>query len=120
MTHRPRAVTPIPRPESPLEAAYALLVRANGWPEPAREYQFASPRKFAFDFAWPVAMVAVECEGGLYIQGRHLRPAGYEKDCEKYNLAALGGWRVLRFTAAMINDGTAERMTTQALDMEDL
>ena len=28
---------------------------------------------------------------------------GYSKDCEKYNLAALNCWRVLRYTALSIN-----------------
>jgi hypothetical protein len=28
--------------------------------------------------------------------------AGFSKDCEKYNLATRDGWRVYRFTTAMV------------------
>ena len=69
---------------------------------PVREYRFALPRRFRFDFAWPSERVAVELEGGIWMRGRHVRGKGYEKDCEKYNLAALRGWRVLRFTRGML------------------
>lgn len=66
-----------------------------------REYQFLPDRKFRFDFAWPGPRVAVEMEGGIWIRGGHTRGGGYRKNCEKYNLAAINGWRVLRYT---VND----------------
>jgi very-short-patch-repair endonuclease len=46
--------------------------------------------------------LAVEVEGGMWTRGRHVRGEGYEGDCEKYNAAVLGGWRVLRFTTGML------------------
>lgn len=69
---------------------------------PVREYTFAPPRRWRFDFAWPEARVAVEVEGGTWDRGRHTRGAGYAGDCAKYNAAVLGGWRVLRFTSDML------------------
>ena len=36
-----------------------------------------------------------------------MRPKGFENDCEKYNLAALLGYRVLRFPERMIRTGGA-------------
>jgi hypothetical protein len=42
--------------------------------------------------------VAVEFEGGIWSNGRHIRGKGYARDVEKYNLAVLEGWRVLRYT----------------------
>jgi hypothetical protein len=40
--------------------------------------------------------VALEVEGGVFSRGRHVRPAGFIADCEKYNAAAIAGWRVVR------------------------
>lgn len=74
----------------------------NGLPEPVREHFFALPRRWRFDLAFPEQRVAVEIEGGVYIKGRHSRGAGYEKDTEKYNTAAVLGWLVLRFTTGQI------------------
>ena len=73
-------------------------------PEPEREYQFCETRRFRFDFAWPICKVAVEMEGGVWSRGRHVRGRGFIKDCEKYNLATLLGWRILRFTGDMLKD----------------
>jgi len=51
--------------------------------------------------------IAVEVEGGTFIAGRHSRGKGYEKDCEKYAEALIAGWRVLRVTSGMVEDGRA-------------
>lgn len=83
-----------------------------------REVRFAPPRMFRFDFAWERQMVAVEVDGGLYSGGRHTRGSGYEKDCEKGNLALLMGWRVFHFTAKAIKSGTAAQTIAAALGME--
>ena len=71
---------------------------------PVRELRFAPPRLFRFDFAWPELKVAVEIEGGLYGKSRHTTVGGFNKDCEKYNLAVENGWRVLRFTEKMLKN----------------
>jgi very-short-patch-repair endonuclease len=97
------------------ERLLLLHLRAAGLPEPVREYRFAPPRRWRFDFAWPAAMLAVEVEGGSWIHGRHVRGRGFEADCEKYNAAVLLGWRILRFTPAMVEDGTAIYAIEQAL-----
>lgn len=94
----------MPRPPSKLEVQFADLWEklAPSHPVPVREHKFMEKRKFQFDFAWPEHKIAVECEGGSYVRGRHTRGAGFEKDCEKYNLAALTGWTVLRYTGSMM------------------
>jgi len=74
-----------------------------GIPAPERELVFAPPRKWRFDFAWPFNKIAVEIEGGAWIGGRHNRASGFIKDAEKYNNAALLGWRVLRYTPQNID-----------------
>ena len=93
------------------EDILAAQIRHVGLPEPVREYVFASPRRWRFDFAWPDGPItdrwAVEVEGGLWVNGRHCRGAGFSADCEKYNRAALLGWRVLRVTPAQIRSGAA-------------
>lgn len=70
-----------------------------GLPQPILEFKFAFPeRKWAFDFAWVRQRVALEVEGGVWTQGRHTRGSGFVKDMEKYNAAAVRGWRVVRVT----------------------
>ena len=100
---------------SELEETLAILIRAEGLPEPVREYRFHPVRRFRFDFAWPDLQVAVECEGGTWTKSRHTSGRGYQVDCIKYNLAALSGWLVLRFTRDMIEDGTAIEMIKQTM-----
>lgn len=78
-----------------------------GLGEPEREYRFAPPRRWRFDYAWPGLRLALEVEGGTWSRGRHTRGRGYANDCEKYNAAALAGWRVLRVTTDMVRDGRA-------------
>lgn len=108
--------TKIPTAGSALEARLALHLRACKMPEPEREFHFALPeRRFRFDFAWPELKVAAEIEGGTWTGGRHTRPQGFEDDCDKYNLATLRGWRVFRFTAAMVTDGRALETLRKAI-----
>ena len=63
------------------------------------ELVFAKPRRFRFDFALVDQMVAIEYEGIVSGKSRHTSITGYTKDTEKYNLAVVNGWRVLRYTA---------------------
>lgn len=63
-----------------------------------REHRFYKPRKWRFDYALPYYKIAVEVEGGVWNGGRHIRPQGFLGDIEKYNTAALLGWRVFRTT----------------------
>ncbi len=65
-----------------------------GW---IAEHRFYGPRRWRFDFANPDKKLAVEIEGGIFSRGRHTRGAGYLKDLEKYNRAAILGWAVLRY-----------------------
>jgi very-short-patch-repair endonuclease len=100
---------------SELETELAGYITMMKLPEPEREYQAISGRKFRFDFAWPDHMIAAEVDGGIYTGGRHTTGTGYEADAEKCNLAVLDGWRVFRFTKSMIRSGTAITWLERAL-----
>lgn len=72
--------------------------KAMKLPAPVREYRFHPTRRWRFDYAFPANMLAIEIEGGSWTGGRHTRGLGFQKDLEKYNEAAIMGWRILRFT----------------------
>lgn len=82
-------------------------LKAVGLPTPVKEHRFHPPRRWRFDYAWPEQMVALEIEGGTWVKGRHVRPSGYAKDCEKYSWAAIDGWRVIRATTEQVKSGEA-------------
>jgi hypothetical protein len=91
------------------------LSQFPGMAQPDTEYRFHDTRQWRFDFAWPDYCLAVEVEGGQWINGRHQRGKGFEDDCEKYNEAALDGWMVFRFTGDMVKDGRALEMLLRCL-----
>jgi very-short-patch-repair endonuclease len=101
--------------QSDLEAIMALHIRANNLPEPEREYRFAPPRRWRFDFAWPAAMLALEVEGGVWSTGGHTSGKGFTDDCEKMNEALVRGWRVLRVTGQQVKSGAALDWLRQAM-----
>lgn len=88
----------------------ALLIHYSDGTQPEREYRFHLPedgekqRRWRFDIAYPDAKIAFEVDGGTWSGGRHVNPIGYEKDCEKFNMAVAQGWRVFRLTPKMITE----------------
>jgi len=86
-----------------------------GLPVPEREYHFHPVRDWRFDFAYPSRFIAIECDGGTWSGGRHVRGAGYQRDAEKFNAASRLGWAVLHYTGAMIRSGYAAREIAEAL-----
>lgn len=111
-----RRTTRIPRPPSRLEEHLASDMHWYGLPAPVREHRFAAPeRQWRFDFAWPDLGIAAEVEGGTHVGGRHTRGTGFAADCEKYNAAALRGWRVFRFTGDMVRNGMAIDVIEEAI-----
>jgi hypothetical protein len=91
---------------------------ASGLPVPVREYRGIVGRQFRFDFAFIAFKVAAECEGGLWMRGgshSHGSPMGISRDVEKYNLAAIEGWLVIRATSTQIRDQLAIQWLLAAL-----
>jgi very-short-patch-repair endonuclease len=83
---------------------------------PVPEFRFEAKRKWRFDFAFPESMVALEVEGGVFTGGRHTRGSGFIKDIEKYNHAAVLGWRVLRTTPSELCMGETVQMIKNAIE----
>ena len=81
------------------------LCDQHGIPRPSSEVRFAPPRRWRLDFAWPKQKVALEVEGGIWIQGRHSRGKGMLGDMEKYNRASALGWRICRCTPTTLITG---------------
>ena len=75
---------------------------------PISEHRFHETRQWRFDFAWVDRRIAVEIDGGVWIQGRHTTGSGFEKDMEKFNEAGRLGWRIFRFTPKQIRNGEAQ------------
>ncbi len=68
-----------------------------------REFQFYAERKFRADFHNFKHRLIVEVEGGVWMdKGGHSSGTGILRDMEKYNLAAICGFHVLRFTPDQI------------------
>lgn len=75
-----------------------VLAQLAGFPDPVTELLFHPKRKWRFDYAWEVQMIALEIHGGIHSGGRHTRGRGFVEDRTKMNEAALLGWTVLEVT----------------------
>ncbi len=95
---------------SRLEDHFLLLWNAAQGPPLEREYRFHYERRWRADFAHVERRVLIEIEGGIWVNGRHNRAAGFNADLEKYLEAGLLGWRVFRFGPNQITMGNVERL----------
>lgn len=93
----------------------AMHLRAVGVRDFQREFRFHPVRRWRFDIAMPRLRLAIECDGGLYIRGRHSRGKSQEDDYVKHNAAVVLGWRVLKFGPNHVKSGEALRVVEQAL-----
>lgn len=66
----------------------------DGW---IYEYKFDSVRRFRFDYANLRLKIAIEMEGGIFTGTGHAKTGRYLKDLEKYNMAGIKGWIILRY-----------------------
>jgi very-short-patch-repair endonuclease len=94
---------------APESLLFHALVAKEGIATPDVEHRFHPQRKWKFDFAWPEIKVAIEVEG----RGRHQRPGGFVKDCEKYNTAESMGWHIYRWPASYINKSRIEEIVEE-------
>lgn len=103
------------KPPRTAHLSFDMMARAVGLPAAVREHQFHPSRRWRFDFAWLEQKLAMEVQGGLFVQGRHSRGAALLKEHEKLNAAAALGWRVLYVTPTQIANGDALRTVEAAL-----
>lgn len=68
------------------------------------EFKFLEKRKFKFDWYIPELRTGIEYEGIMSKKSRHTGVVGFSKDCEKYNLAQIYNYTVLRFTVINYTD----------------
>lgn len=77
---------------------FVKIVKSSTGLDVEKEYRFHPERKWRFDYAIPDLKIAIEIDGGVWINGRHNRASGYIKDMQKFNIAASLGWLILKFT----------------------
>jgi hypothetical protein len=95
-----------------------------------REVQFAKPRKWRADFVirepgiltpgsqWEMHYdpLLIEIDGGTWTStSRHTTGTGFEADCVKLGEAVVLGYRVIRVTPAMVDDGRALALIERCL-----
>ncbi len=80
-----------------------------------REYKFDSSRRWRVDFVLHEYKIAIEVEGGTWVNGRHNRASSIEADMDKYNALAIHGWTLLRFSGSMIKSGKAVTVIQNAI-----
>lgn len=65
---------------------------------------------------WPRSKyVLIDVQGGVWIKGGHTTGIGITRDCEKYSLAAVAGYRVILCTPAQIKKGLVLQWIDAAL-----
>lgn len=103
------------------EELLAMQLTADGRYSFTRQFPYALHRKFTADFeVWDAADpfkvgVLVEVQGGIYSRQAHGSVTGVLADIDRLNAATLAGWRMLRCTPQMVEDGTALALIESAL-----
>ena len=84
-----------------------------------RQHRFHPSRKWLIDFAWPGRRVALEVNGGTYLQGKfrgaHSRGDRQRKDFEKWSTLSLMGWTVLLVDSVDVKQGVHIERVLRAL-----
>lgn len=93
---------------------------AHKLPPCVAEYRFHPVRRWRFDFVFLDYKLAIEQNGGAWINGRHNRGAGYLADMEKLNAAACLGYHVLQFTPQQIKTIEAINVIKAVLEQKKL
>jgi very-short-patch-repair endonuclease len=110
MPSRDRKVFRGAKPPSRLEKRFEMLWEAQGGPLLEKEHRFHPVRKWRADFAHLPSRTLIEIEGGIYVNGRHNRGAGFAADLEKYLEAGLSGWRLIRLGPNELTGETIARL----------
>jgi hypothetical protein len=88
---------------------FLTVCERAGLPRPELEFYFHPTRKWRFDLAFVREKIAVEIQGGAFIQGAHNSPMSFVKEQEKMNSAAVMGWRIIyRTPSNFLSNETAD------------
>jgi hypothetical protein len=111
-----RAGSPLSEPQR----AFLTLCKAHGLPEPAEEYPFAEEigRKWRFDWVFE-GWLALEIQGGLFVEGRHAQGAALLKEHEKLNWAVVLGYSVMFCTPQDVESGAIFPLITKAIKAKE-
>lgn len=84
-----------------------------------RQFRIHPQRKFMADFFFPGVRgrspLVVEVDGGGWVNGRHSRGAGIERDAEKSFLIASIPARLMRVTPSQVKKGDALKWILEVL-----
>ena len=117
MPTRARKVFRGAKPPSRLEMRFEALWRAQNGPVLEKEFRFHPVRRWRADFAHHESKTLIEIEGGIYVNGRHNRGAGFAADLEKYLEASLAGWKVIRLGPNELTSAHIERLVSLVRDV---
>lgn len=109
------ATAPRLKSEQSPEDRLAWQLEAANAPTFDRQMRIHPERKFRADFWFSKARLVVEVDGGGFINGRHSRGTGIERDAEKSALIAAMPARLMRVTPKQINNGSALEWILRAL-----
>lgn len=115
MSPRPKAVT---RPLTLPDRLFFALLDQECLPHPHREFKFSDDRLWRADYCWPLQLLICEVEGAIWTNGRHTRGQGFLNDMEKYNAAAVLGYRLLRVTPSTLHANDTIAMIRACLSCE--
>lgn len=93
--------------DSPGETRLRLLIRRAGYPEPAVDVPIrCGDRVLHADLGYPDRRIAIEYEGDWHRTSR----SQWHRDIERAELIQNEGWRRMRFTSQMVEQGQAAVM----------
>lgn len=95
---------------------FLLLVKEKTGFTLEQEYRFHPKRRYRADFALLSHKILIEIEGGVFTKQAHGSVSGILRDMEKYTLAAVHGWRVLRYTPGNIDQAIDDLLEIKRLE----
>lgn len=105
---------------TPSQMAFISEIKRIFKTEIVREYKFHPVRKWRIDYYLPEYGIAIEVEGGSYINGRHVRGEGFRNDIEKYNQITAAGLMLIRVIPQDLNKQSTFELIKQCIAVKNL